>query len=99
MPEVITKHPQQLIQLLKAAKMKCGDAKTKPLILTSCPSESFCKIPQGEICVYGIQSARNMDQFGTLDFFKIPMVGLPLFFLFLIVFLFGILAGKKIAKK
>jgi hypothetical protein len=36
-------------------------------ILTKCPADSFCKLPGGEICVYGLANASKMTQLSTSE--------------------------------
>jgi hypothetical protein len=36
-------------------------------ILTKCPADSFCKLPGGEICVYGLADASKMTQISTSE--------------------------------
>jgi hypothetical protein len=36
-------------------------------ILTKCPAESFCKLPRGEVCVYGLADASKMTQISTSE--------------------------------
>ncbi|MGY8526878.1 hypothetical protein [Paracidovorax citrulli] len=66
MPEQLTKHPDVTLQVLRSAGASCGTGST-PQILTQCPSERFCKLPSGEICVYGIGDAAGMTQFTRAD--------------------------------
>jgi hypothetical protein len=37
-------------------------ADTKQEILTQCPAERFCRLPGGEICVFGLSDASKMTQ-------------------------------------
>jgi hypothetical protein len=66
MPEQLTKHPEVTLQVLKSAGAQCG-AVAKPEILTACPAERFCKLPGGEICVYGLADATRMTQITAAD--------------------------------
>lgn len=66
MPEQLTKHPDITLQVLRSAGAKCGDGAARE-ILTQCPSERFCKLPGGEICVYGLADAPRMTQITTSD--------------------------------
>ena len=66
MPEQLTKHPQVTIQVLRSAGAKCGEGSAQE-ILTKCPADSFCKLPGGEICVYGLADASKMTQISTSD--------------------------------
>jgi hypothetical protein len=40
---------------------KCAEG-AKQEILTQCPAERFCKLPGGEICVFGLSDASTMTQ-------------------------------------
>jgi hypothetical protein len=66
MPEQLTKHPQVTLQVLRSAGARCGEGQPQE-ILTACPSESFCKLPGGEMCVYGLDQAASMTQIGRAD--------------------------------
>ncbi len=61
MPEQLTKHPEVTLQVLRSAGAKCGEG-TPQEILVKCPSARFCKLPGGEICVYGLTDASQMTQ-------------------------------------
>ncbi len=61
MPEVLTKHPDVVIQVLESAGAKCGDGLPQK-ILTRCPKPSFCALPGGETCVYGVDQVSEMTQ-------------------------------------
>ena len=61
MPEQLTKHPEVTLQVLRSAGAKCGTQAPQE-ILTACPAERFCKLPGGEICVYGLNEATRMTQ-------------------------------------
>ncbi|WP_280153129.1 hypothetical protein [Piscinibacter sp. XHJ-5] len=66
MPEQLTKHPDVTLQVLRSAGAQCG-TKAPQEILKACPAERFCKLPGGEICVYGIADAPKMTQFSAAD--------------------------------
>src|SRR5262249_27645196 len=66
MPEQLTKHPEGTIQVLRSAGAKCGEGSVQE-ILTKCPADSFCKLPGGEICVYGLADASKMTQISTSE--------------------------------
>ncbi|NSX14225.1 hypothetical protein [Cupriavidus taiwanensis] len=66
MPEQLTKHPDVTIQVLRSAGARCGEGETQA-ILRSCPPERFCKLPGGEVCVYGLDGAPAMTQFTAAD--------------------------------
>ncbi|AMO24403.1 hypothetical protein GCM10027034_13410 [Ramlibacter solisilvae] len=66
MPEQLTKHPEVTLQVLRSAGAKCGEGAVQE-ILTQCPAEHFCKLPGGELCVYGLPEAARMTQFSAQD--------------------------------
>jgi hypothetical protein len=66
MPEQLTKHPDVTLQVLRSAGAHCGDGVPQE-ILGTCPAERFCKLPGGEICVYGLDDAPRMTQIGPSD--------------------------------
>jgi hypothetical protein len=66
MPEQLTKHPEVTLQVLRSAGAQCGGG-AKPEILTACPAAQFCKLPGGEICVYGLPQATQMTQISAAD--------------------------------
>jgi hypothetical protein len=61
MPEQLTKHPDVTLQVLRSAGAKCGEG-AKQEILTQCPAARFCKLPGGELCVFGLSDASKMTQ-------------------------------------
>jgi hypothetical protein len=61
MPEQLTKHPDVTLQVLRSAGAQCGTGATQE-ILTACPAARFCKLPGGELCVYGLNEATRMTQ-------------------------------------
>ncbi|HEX2543727.1 MAG TPA: hypothetical protein VHL79_02550 [Ramlibacter sp.] len=61
MPEQLTKHPEVTLQVLRSTGAKCGEGAPQE-ILKQCPAERFCKLPGGEICVYGLPQAAQMTQ-------------------------------------
>ena len=66
MPEVLTKHPDVSLQVLRSTGARCGDGALQE-ILKTCPAERFCKLPGGEICVYGLGDAQQMTQITASD--------------------------------
>lgn len=66
MPEQITKHPDVTQQVLESAGAQCA-AGIQPEILTQCPVEQFCKLPGGEVCIYGIDQIPDMTQITAAD--------------------------------
>ena len=61
MPEQLTKHPEVTLQVLRSSGAKCAQGAAQE-ILTQCPAERFCKLPGGEICVFGLSDASRMTQ-------------------------------------
>lgn len=61
MPEQLTKHPEVTIDVLRSAGARCGEGAPQE-ILKQCPPERFCKLPGGEMCVYGLPQAQQMTQ-------------------------------------
>lgn len=66
MPEQLTKHPEVTLEVLRSAGAKCGEGAPQA-ILTQCPIQRFCKLPGGEVCVYGIDEAPRMTQMSVSD--------------------------------
>lgn len=66
MPEQLTKHPEVTLQVLRSAGAQCGSG-AKPEILTACPAAQLCKLPGGEICVYGLPQASQMTQISVAE--------------------------------
>jgi hypothetical protein len=66
MPEVLSKHPDITLEVLRSAGAQCG-AGAPQQILKACPAERFCKLPGGEICVYGVPEAGRMTQMNAAD--------------------------------
>jgi hypothetical protein len=66
MPEQLTKYPEVTLKVLRSSGAKCAEGATQQ-ILTRCPAERFCKLPGGEICVYGLSDASRMTQITTAD--------------------------------
>lgn len=64
MPEILTKHPDLVLTLLKSAGGKCASG-AQQKILTSCPADHFCAFPQGELCVYGLDKIQTMTQISS----------------------------------
>jgi hypothetical protein len=77
MPEQLTKHPQVTLQVLQSAGAQCGVG-AKQEILTACPPARFCKLPGGEVCVYGLPEAQQMTQITAADWAALaPAAALP----------------------
>ena len=66
MPEQLTKHPEVTLQVLRSSGAKCGEGAAQD-ILSRCPPERFCKLPGGEVCVYGLPEATHMTQISPAD--------------------------------
>ena len=66
MPEQLTKHPEVTLQVLRSAGAKCAEG-ARQEILTQCPAPQFCKLPGGELCVFGLLEASNMTQITGAD--------------------------------
>ena len=62
MPEILTKHPDVVQNMLKkmGATCKVGN----PNILSNCSSSNFCKVPNvGEFCIIGLDEMDKLTQF------------------------------------
>lgn len=66
MPEQLTKHPDVTLQVLRSSGAQCGQGAPQD-ILTRCPAERFCKLPGGEICIFGLSDAPRMTQITAAD--------------------------------
>ena len=66
MPEQLTKHPEVTLQVLRSAGARCGEG-LAPAILKQCPAERFCRLPGGELCVYGLPEAGRMTQVSAAE--------------------------------
>jgi hypothetical protein len=66
MPEQLTKHPDVTLQVLRSAGAQCGEGAPQG-ILKQCPGERFCKLPGGEVCIYGLADAPKMTQLSAAD--------------------------------
>ena len=66
MPEQLTKHPEVTLKVLRSAGAKCAEGAPQE-ILTQCPAQRFCKLPGGEICVFGLSEASKMTQITSAD--------------------------------
>lgn len=64
MPEQLTKHPEVTLQVLRSTGARCGEGAPQE-ILKACPAARFCKVPGGELCVYGLPEAAQMTQIGV----------------------------------
>jgi hypothetical protein len=66
MPEQLTKHPDVTLQVLRSSGAQCAEGAVQD-ILTRCPAERFCKLPGGEVCIYGLPDASKMTQITTAE--------------------------------
>jgi hypothetical protein len=66
MPEQLTRHPEVTLQVLRSAGARCGEG-LAPAILKQCPTERFCRLPGGELCVYGLPEAGRMTQVSAAE--------------------------------
>jgi len=61
MPEQLSKYPEVTLQVLRSAGARCAEGAPQA-ILSRCPTDRFCQLPGGEICVYGLDEAARMTQ-------------------------------------
>lgn len=66
MPEQLTKHPEVTLQVLRSAGARCGEGAPQE-ILKQCPAQRFCKLPGGEVCVYGLPESGRMTQVSAAE--------------------------------
>lgn len=66
MPEQLSKHPEVTLEVLRSTGAACGTGAPQE-ILKACPAERFCKLPGGELCVYGLPQATQMTQITPAD--------------------------------
>ena len=78
MPELLTKHPEVTLDVLRSAGVVCGERAAPQTILTKCPVDRFCKAPGGELCVYGLRDASSMAQITKADWEGMATI-VPLF--------------------
>lgn len=110
MPEIISKYPDIVLQVLSRAGIDCGTGAAQK-ILTSCPAEKFCSLPSGEICVYGLNEIPQMTQVSNAEIAQIVSIApketsilttevVILIILALVLgIILGILLNQKIKKK
>ncbi len=84
MPEIVTKYPDVTRQVLESAGAQCGRGAPQK-ILTACPRDSFCTMPGGEVCVYGLDQIPKMTQISRQELCEgkaasamLPLDSLPL---------------------
>lgn len=97
MPEIISKYPEIVLQILQEANIQCGVGE-KQQILTACPKEKFCSFPTGEMCVYGINDISKVTQIHYFDLFQPTKILIPSIAFSVIILSVGILIGIKIGK-
>ena len=61
MPEQLTKYPDITLRVLRTSGAVCAEGAVQR-VLTECPVEQFCKLPGGELCVFGLADASKMTQ-------------------------------------
>jgi len=66
MPGQLTKHPEITPKVLRSASTQCGEGAPQD-ILTQCPADRFCKLPGGQLCVFGLPEASKMTQITALE--------------------------------
>lgn len=94
MPELVTRYPKLAIQELQDAKLTCGKGAI-PKILTKCPSDRFCALPTGELCIYGLQEVPTMSQINAMDLFYFPSFVLIYVALLVLSLACGVLLGVQ----
>lgn len=95
MPEILTKHPDIVLTVLKKSHINCGSG-VQPKILTLCPAKNFCSLPAGELCIYGIDEVSQMHQIRPMDVFLLPDAILFFGMICVFAFLMGLVVGIKV---
>ncbi|OGT45152.1 MAG: hypothetical protein A3E83_07705 [Gammaproteobacteria bacterium RIFCSPHIGHO2_12_FULL_41_20] len=98
MPEIITKYPDTVLQILRGTPITCAEGKQQN-ILTTCPKDRFCSSQAGELCVYDVKDMGKALQIQPMDVFFTTEAGIPLLALFLMILLLGIYIGTKLNRK
>jgi hypothetical protein len=104
MPEIISKYPDIVLQILKEAGIQCGTG-AKQQILVNCHAEKFCSLPTGELCVYGLNDIPKMTQISGAELAnaaigaKVPFLTIEVIILVLIAFIVGVIIGFLIIKR
>lgn len=101
MPEIITKYPDIILQILNESGAECGSGVVRK-ILTACPPEQFCSLQTGEICVYGLNEIQQMTQISAAEITEIIAQSIPnlgIIFLTVFVFIIGVIVGILLSKK
>lgn len=94
MPELISKYPDSALRILKSGKINCGNGAPQNILVT-CPKENFCSLPQGELCIYDVKNTFSSTQINMVDLFRMPDIVIPLLGVFLVVFMLGVVVGRK----
>lgn len=76
MPEQLTRHPDVTLQVLRSAGARCGDGAPQE-ILKQCPAPRFCKLPGGEMCIYGLEDAARMTQVSAAEWRSVLPAATP----------------------
>lgn len=103
MPELISKHPDIVLQILREAGVQCGTGTTQK-ILVNCPAERFCSLPTGELCVYGLNDVQKMTQVSGAELAnatsgaKLPFLTIEAILLILLSLVVGIVIGIFVYK-
>lgn len=106
MPELITKYPDIVLQILHESGIECGTGSMQR-ILTSCPAENFCSLPTGELCVYGLDEISQMTQISSSEIARIastapvqePILTVQALFLILLALIIGTIVGILLYRK
>lgn len=104
MPEIISKYPDIVLQILREAGINCG-AGAKQQILVNCPAERFCSLPTGELCIYGLNDIPKMTQIKSGEIInaasgaRIPFLTIEAIILIVLAFIIGVLIGIFVYKK
>ncbi|MFA4820217.1 MAG: hypothetical protein WC613_04660 [Candidatus Aenigmatarchaeota archaeon] len=104
MPEIITKYPDIVLQILRESGAECGTGAAQK-ILTACPPERFCSLPTGEICVYGLNEIPQMTQISAGEIAQVVSAApLPIFtseamLLAIATFAIGVVLGILLCKR
>lgn len=102
MPEILTKHPDIVVELLNKEGIICGQG-SEQRILKKCPKESFCALKNGELCIYGLKQFSQMTQIKREDIcenqgLRYNFVGFVFFFVLGIILMFIIFRKNKLRK-
>lgn len=95
MPELLTKHLDVTLKLLKDANVHCGTGAPQT-ILKTCPKDQFCALPTGELCIYDITQIDQMTQIQPTELLSSSQNILPISSSLIIIFLIGLWLGMKL---